>query len=590
MRQAVLFCTLLAVIATWPFAVDPAGGLLGHPGNDVWNHVWGYWWVAREIGEGQLPLQTDLMRFPEASRLFFIDSFGAVVTLPIQWVFGPVVAYNAACFASFWTAGFGAWLLARHVLAGLAGEGERTDRAAWIAAAAYALAPHLLAQAYNGISETLNAAGLPLCTWAALRLYERPGWGRAAGLAGVAGVSMLANWYFGLFAAMGAGLCLAALAIWRRHRVRWRALPGPLAAAGAGALAIFGPVLVGFSSTLEGEGAMVSRDREFVWKQLISHNVTDVVTFFHPGKFYSPDLKAQHGEDLIIVTYLGWALIGLAAAGLRRLPRWRDAALWVAWIAFFTVMTLGPYLYVGGDHLLVGGRRVPLPFLAFFDALPMFERISHPFRFVMGSTLGLSVLAAVAVRALPGWGQALAITGVCAEFLLLSPAPWPLPRSQAEIPAIYDQVAADPAPGGVLDLPALVPNLERAAYLYYQTRHARPSPYALNEPMPEVLSRSHLVRALLVAEGSRMDRLPPTLGELDLVVAGRSLARLGFRYVVVHGGLYPQDKLGAALALLRISLGPETAQEGDRYLWRLENPSLELQSGEQQPGGRPGEE
>ncbi len=578
MRNAALFCTLLAIIATWPFVTDPGGALLGHPGNDVWNHVWGYWWVAEELKAGRLPLQTDLMHFPETSRLFFIDSFGAVLTLPVQLLAGPVAAYNTACFFSFWTAGFGAWLLCRHVVGGLAGPGAETDRAALLGAAAYALAPHLMAQAYNGISETLNAAGLPLCTWAVLRLYERPNLRSAGVMAVVAGVSMLANWYFGLFAAMGAGLCLAGMAIWRRQRVHWQALPAPLALAGAGAAAIFGPVLIGFSSTLEGEGAMVTRDREFVWKQLISHNVTDIVTFFHPGKFYSPDLKARHGEDLLIVTYLGWVLIGLAALGVRRLPRWRDSAPWLLWIGFFTVMTLGPYLYVGGAHLLVQGRRIPLPFLAFFDALPMFERISHPFRFVMGSTLGLAVLGTAGLRSLPPqvarWGQPLALLAVVLEFLLASPAPWPLPRASAAIPPIYAQIAADPEPGAVLDLPALVPNLERAVYLYYQTQHGRPGPYALNEPMPEVLNRSHLIRALLVAEGGRIDRLPPMLGELDLIVAGRSLARLGFRYVVVHGALYPPSRLAMTLTLLRVSLGPETAQEGSSYLWLLENPSL----------------
>src|SRR5262249_9075126 len=149
------------------------------------------------------------------------------------------------------------------------------------------------------------------------------------------------------------------------------------------------------------------------------------------------------------------------------------------------------------------------------------------------------------------------------EALLLSPAPWPLPRSSATIPEHCAELAADPVPGAVLDLPISLPNLERAVYLYWQTAHGRPSPYALNEPLPHVLDRSHLARPLLIAEAGRLDRLPPMLPELDLVVAGRSLARLGVRYVVVHDALYPHERLEQTLTILRTALGQETEATSD---------------------------
>lgn len=573
MLRPALICALLSVVATWPFVADPAGGLLGHPGNDVWNHVWGYWWVAQELEAGRLPYYTDLMNFPRPGRLFFIDTFGAILTLPVQWLGGPVLAYNTAVFLSFWASGLCAWLLTRHVVRAV--EGEHQDHVSYIAAIGYIFAPHLLAQAYNGITETLNAFGLPLAMLAVMRLYERPTPRRAVEAALAGAFAMLANWYFGFFAALGAVLWLLSQAFWRRDRIHWAALPLPVLLAGGGGLLLVGPALLGFASTLGGEGAMVSRDREFVWKQLITHNVTDFVSFFHPGKFYSPDLKALHGEDLLIVTYLGWTLLLLAGLGLARLRRWRDSAPWLLWLVVYVVMTLGPYLYVNGEHVLVDGRRIPLPFLAFFDALPVFERISHPFRFVMGVQLALGVLAALGLARLPRWGQGLAAVVLGLELLLGSPAVWPLPRASAEIPAIYTEIKADPVPGAVLDLPVSVPNLERASYLYYQTLHGRPSPYGLNEPLPEVLGRSRLLRTLLLAEAGRMDRLPPMMPELDLVVSGRSLARLGFRYVVLHGDLYPPERRQQSVDILRVALGPETAVRDSMLLWRLESPEKE---------------
>lgn len=577
MRLPLVVTALVAVLVTWPLALDPLGVLSGHPGNDVWNHIWGYWWVADEVAAGRLPLVTDLQAFPGSSRLFFIDTFGAMITLPIQWLAGPVLAMNVVVIGCFWAAGMAAWGLARHVRAELFGAGPDADRDALIAAIAYATSPHLIAQAYNGITETLFAAGLPLATLGVLRLFDRPTLWRAFVAAVGMALCMLANWYYGLMALVGSVLLLVVFALVRRERVRWAALPKAVALAALVSGAAVAPVLGGFASTLDGPDAIVKRDPAFVWTSLVTHNITDVVSSFRPGKVYSPDLKELHGEDLLIVTYLGWTLIVLAGIGLARTRRWRDRLPWVAWCGLFAILMLGPYLYVAGAYITVADRRIPLPFLALFESLPLFERISHPFRFVMGVQLGLGVLAALGLGALPKWARVAAPVVLMVEALVLSPAPWPIPRSSAHMPEHVAVLAADPEPGAVLDVPISVANLERAVYLYWQTGHRRPSPYALNEPLPVVLDRSHVVRALLTAEAGRIDRLPPMLAELDLVVAGRALARLGVRYVVLHGTMYPPERKAQSIAILRTALGPETTTTADdRHIWRIaldEDPS-----------------
>ncbi len=569
MRLALLVTALVAVVVTWPLALDPFGSLAGHPGNDVWNHVWGYWWVADEVAHGRLPLRTDLQHFPMSSRLFFIDTFGALISLPLQWIGGAPLAMNAVVLGNFWAAGMAAWALARHVARELFG-GDDADQNALIAAVAYATSPHLIAQAYNGITETLFAAGLPLATLGVLRMLERPTARRALEAAAAMALCMLANWYYGLFAIVGSAVLLLVFALARRERIRWVSVPKVLIISALVTGAAVAPVLAGFASTLDGDDAIVQRDPEFVWKSLITHNVTDVVSAFHPGKFYSPDLKALHGEELLIVTYLGWVLLGLGALGLLRMRRWRDRMPWLVWCGAFALLMLGPYLYVAGEYFTIDDRKVPLPFLAFFELVPLFGRISHPFRFVMGVQLGLGILATIGVGRLPRLARLGLGGAILVEALLLSPAPWPLPRSASYIPEHVALLRDDPEPGAVLDLPISVPNLERAVYLYWQTGHRRPSPYALNEPLPGLLDRSHLARALLIAEAGRVDSLPPMLSELDLVVAGRALARLGVRYVVMHAGMYPADRRAQSLELLHTALGPETTQTSDgRYVWRL---------------------
>ena len=394
----------LAVALTWPAAISPGAVLIGHPGDDVWNHVWGYAWVADRLGEGALPSHTDLLAWPAGGSLYFIDTAQAVALAPLTWLWGAAVAYNAAMILGIAGSAFAAWLLARRVCG-----------APWpaaLAAVIYGASPHLMGQAYNGISETVAAWGFPLALWAAHALLEAPG-PRAALRLGLAGAAAaLVSWYGGLFAAIGAGV-LMLHAVVRAPRVAVRALPWA-ALAGVLALVAVSPALWAFRETLEAPDALVTRDLDFVTASLTQHNLTDALAMVKPGRVPSPDLKALFGEDLVIIVYLGLVGLGAAALGLAR-GRRGEVAPWVAIAAVFFVLSLGPYLYWDGQHPLIDGRKIPLPFLPLFDALPLLSRVSHPFRFVQGVGLAVGVLAAVGLARVsrPGPRQAALSLGLC---------------------------------------------------------------------------------------------------------------------------------------------------------------------------------
>ena len=38
----------VAMVVTWPASLSPASTLIGHPDVDVWNHAWGFWYVAED--------------------------------------------------------------------------------------------------------------------------------------------------------------------------------------------------------------------------------------------------------------------------------------------------------------------------------------------------------------------------------------------------------------------------------------------------------------------------------------------------------------------------------------------------------------
>jgi hypothetical protein len=548
----------LALLLTWPAVLDLRGSMLGHPGNDTWNHAWGFWWVADSLGQGQLPLRTALLDHPQGGALFFIDSFNALWTWPIQALAGVPAALNLAVIFAFFCNGIGAWALGRRVL--------DDEWLAWVPGVIFAASAHLLGQAYNGITETLNAGFLPLYLLLLLRMLDRPSLGRALAMGAALALCSVANFYYGLFGIVLSVVVVLHRAISEPLRTGWKGFGLALGGSVALYAVLVLPVLFVLSQSMDAPDALVDRDPEFVWASLVNHNITDVVSMFRPGKHYSPDLKAQYGEDLLIVTYLGWVSLALAAVGLLASRPKRSLGLWVALAVVFLLFALGPYLHVGGEYATWNGHRIPLPFLAFFQAFPLFSRISHPFRFVVPATLGLGMMAGLGAQALSRRWPTLprpAIAGilglmVLSEVTLASPAVWPLPRCDAQIPSAY----AGLSQGAVLDLPITVPNLERAVYTWYQTGHGQPVPYGLNEPVPTTLAGNPLTDLMVRIESAYVLSLPRQLPELELVSGARRLQAEGYGTVVVHEQLYLTPKLEMVSAVLEGLFGVPHRENG----------------------------
>ena len=85
----------LAVWILAPVLGDFSRTALGHPGNDAWNHLWGFWFVADSLLGLDLPVHTDLMAWPTGGSLWFIDAFGARVLLPVTATFTAGPSTNA---------------------------------------------------------------------------------------------------------------------------------------------------------------------------------------------------------------------------------------------------------------------------------------------------------------------------------------------------------------------------------------------------------------------------------------------------------------------------------------------------------------
>lgn len=558
--EAALFVAIATLICG-SIVHDPGRLALGHPGNDVWNHLWGYWWVGRSLAEGEFPLHTELLAWPTGGALWFIDTFNALLTLPVQWAAGPVAAYNLGIWLNLLLCGAGACALAWVVT------GSRPGAA--VAGVAYMTTPHLLGQIYNGISETVGAGWLPLALLTMRQAARLPSFRSGAVAGGVVGVTALANWYYGLFAGIVfGGLCFRAMVVGMQRLPTRRHIRATAGALGAGAFTaglVAAPALWLFRTTMSAADALVTRDPDFVWRSLVLHNMTDLAAVILPGGGASDPLGAEFGENLIAVVYLGGTLL-LPAAWVTVSHLRVRAAPWILLFLVFLLLSLGPFLYVAGQYVSWGGAWVPLPFLWLFEWFPAFGRISHAYRFSLGASLALAILAAIAVRHAPRWGVRAGYAAVLlgsariVESLLLAPGEWPIPTSQVTIPSVYSRLTG----GAVIELPVTQPVLERSRVLVNQFAHGAPIPFGLNDPFPVFLHANHYTRFLVELERREITYLPAALPLLDLLVAKEDLVARGARWVAVRRDGYDGYQYTRVAGFLDLTAVAVAEEEGVR--------------------------
>jgi hypothetical protein len=551
---------LVALLLTLPVLLDPTGTLLGDPRIDVWNHAWGYDWVARHLAAGTVPFHTPYLGAPAGGTLWFIDAPGALIALPLTALGGPALGYNAVLIGRIAWAGFAAQQLAEHLWG-------REGGAGWVAGLAYATTPFLLAELGNGISEVCATGWLPLTLWAASRALQQGGIRRFALLGLLQGITTVTTFYYGLTSAVLVGLLVLGTvgSRWREGtRPDLRLLGGLALAALIGGLLIV-PHWAAFRASLAAPDALIRRSADLNMA-LMAHNAVDPRVFFMPGDFQSVDLAAEYGEPFVHTAYLRWAVLLLAGAGVVGARRHRG---WAALAVASLLMGMGPYLWWGGEWLTVGGRMVSLPFGWLRAVLPQLA-ITHPLRLSLGAQAIVCALAGGGAAWLAGRvggrGRVALLVGasllVAAEGLFGSAATFPLPRADAAVPAIY----ADAPEGMVLDLPAEVgTTMATSRYFWWQTVHGRPVPWTPDARLGSARDPDTFHGIVRPSDPTRPGPEVPRRPE------PRTLQHIRDTYglVVVHTDLEAEAGMQSSYVdALTPGLGTPT-WDGPRAVWRL---------------------
>lgn len=550
----------------YPYAVSHLGSAILSDGADGASFLWSYWQIPHALANFDNPFSTDLIFHPVGAPLAFHTNTPVESLLigALGGIIGITLAVNLVMLGAVVASGMGAYLLALH---------ERASRpAAFFAGVVFAFLPARLMKIL-GHHNLTHAWILSFGLLALLLLIERPTRRRALVLGGLLGAAFLTDLTLTVFLGMAAAIVM----VWQRHRISNKEVAIGLAQAAAVGAVISLPLLVSMAMAV----ARGELDPLPGWAGAHIYS-SDLLSWVVPptwNRLWGSRFTGVDAGDIESLAYPGLVVLLLALVGACFLIRRRAQTVWIGIAVTFFVLSLGPFLKVGGDS---GGRfeylgahfSLPLPYFV-LHFVPVLNGLRNPGRFSVMAGLALAILAALALTRLAGnrrllnWVlPAIALAVVAAEFV-----PVPARQQSPVIPRPYERIAADTTKRAVLEIPLQwrhgmgavgdnAPHRDDTIFLYYATRHRHPMVNGMLARLPkrrlDELTSIPVYRQILALQNEPGFADPTTFTAEDL-------RRLRIGFIVYHRDR-PMPQVLAHVQALGV---PVVADDGTVTVWEV---------------------
>lgn len=247
-----------------------------------------------------------------------------------------------------------------------------------------------------------------------------------------------------------------------------------------------------------------------------------------------------------------------------KLPRY-----WVAFTAVFALLSLGPFVHIGG-----WSTYVPTPW-ALLRYVPVVGAARMPTRLTVLAMLGVGVLLAFAVRQLRTRSRRPSIpAAVVGAVLLVELLPAPRELYPAHTPQFLKTIAGDPGNVKVLHLPfGLRDGMTsygdfNAVSQFYQTVHEKPLLGGYLSRLRERDLALYLGDPLFSTLIDLSENRPVSPGLIARAIASahESAGHLGIGYVIVYGDRASAELVSFAKSALDLEF---LGSEGDQSLYRV---------------------
>ncbi len=471
-----IFYSVLTLLFTYPVFWQLGVAVAGFDGRDPFQHVWYQWWMKETLLELRVwPDQVIHLYYPLGAShpVLALHPYVPLFSLPFTLLCGPLISYNVAFLLSFIFSGLTGYLLCRH----LCGH----TWAAILGGLIFAFYPNRFGHATAGHLLLITNYFLPLYALSLLVLLRRPSAKRAAWHGIVTAILALAQpTHIGygiipLFLVLVGGHIAAHHSPIRHLQIRpftWLFIANLLAAI------IFLPFAWPILSQSQGG------ELTYLTPKDLTEHSADLLAFIMPSP-YNP-LLAKMGlvpafsasiidgfRDLEEqLAYPG--LVALGLSGLALWKRWRDSRIWLGLTLVCALLSLGPFLKIGGQV-----QDLPLSYI-WLARLPFFAWSRAPGRLNETVMLGVAVLAALGAD----WlfqrkfksietlrYRYLVATGLSILILIEYVIIFPFPTEERPISDYYPALAYEAIDGGVLEMPVTGSRRASNYAMYYQTVH-----------------------------------------------------------------------------------------------------------------------
>jgi len=155
-------------------------------------NVWNIWWVRRALELGLNPFWTPILYYPEGVQMYLqtMNLPDALITLPINYLAGPIAAYNAAVLLAYALTGYAGFLAARMFT-------SHTTIALICGALLTASPFHMVRMQVNHLN-LISMQWVVFAIIAIVQVERRSDWRPIAIAAIAAAVGSLTSWYWAL--------------------------------------------------------------------------------------------------------------------------------------------------------------------------------------------------------------------------------------------------------------------------------------------------------------------------------------------------------------------------------------------------------
>jgi hypothetical protein len=576
----ILAYALITVVVTYPVAFRLGSALAGAPNQDALQHLWISWWTEKALLDlGTSPAQAGHLYYPDGTYhpMLWVTPYPQVVALPLQLLFGQVVAYNLNLLLSFVLTGLTTYLLCAYL--------TRNRWASFIGGLVFAFFPNRLSHATAHLAQVvtyffplyaLYLIRLLCCHTPSPKVGGGPGWGLERGGQGEGrGGGWRSAWLCGILLALSmlvnivhvAYFIVPFTALLILYRIAGGTLRGPgkgslsgqrvkrIVVAFAFAAMLTAPFLLPFARRyLSGQLSYLRMAGTVDYSADLLGFITPALS--HPVWGRWPSFRTWaaavigRGNTLENTVYLGVVALFLAGWGAKR--SWREARFWLILGLVALLLSLGPVLKIGGLQ-----TSLPLPY-ALLQRLPFYKWGRIPGRANETIMLSVAVLATFGMASLMervgSWGSRGALITVLSVLILFDcVVTCPFPVMEASVPDFYQRMAQEPRDFAVLDLPQWPIWLREASNraMRYQTVHQHKIVGGYVWRLPEGLEGGMKALQELV--------LPPVTEDMiqrpSPKEALQALNRYYIQYVILHKGVWAAEEDGETLAALRRLLG-----------------------------------